>query len=108
MLKESKLERILNAKCSLVHRHSNLPFFLSARISHATQILKDPEVYNMAKKLRVPIEVLVSSNLKTSAVATVWDHPIKQFLQDGISVSISTDDPGIFGTDLNGKRNKRI
>jgi aminodeoxyfutalosine deaminase len=56
----------------------------------------------------VVLEVCPTSNLCTGALArqvgkadvTLSDHPLPDFLKRGIAVTLSTDDPGMFDTDL--------
>jgi len=41
------------------------------------------------------------SNIRTAAVPS-WDrHPIRRFMENGIRVSVNSDDPPMFGTDMN-------
>ena len=41
------------------------------------------------------------SNLLTGAVPSLKEHPIRQFIGAGIKVSVNTDDPPMFGSDMN-------
>jgi aminodeoxyfutalosine deaminase len=57
---------------------------------------------------RVVLENCISSNLRTGALAkqtgkasvTVADHPLAKLLAHGSLVTLSTDDPAMFHTDL--------
>ncbi|MDT0352660.1 hypothetical protein [Pseudonocardia charpentierae] len=42
-----------------------------------------------------------SSNLATRAVATLAEHPLPVFRDAGVTVTINSDDPPMFGTTLN-------
>ena len=42
-----------------------------------------------------------SSNIATRAVATLDEHPIRAFRDAGVTVTINSDDPPMFGTTLN-------
>ena len=42
-----------------------------------------------------------TSNIATRAVRTIDEHPIKEFVKAGVVVTINSDDPPMFGTDLN-------
>jgi aminodeoxyfutalosine deaminase len=44
-----------------------------------------------------------TSNAVTGAVARVEEHPIARALAAGISVSVNTDDPGAFGSSMDGE-----
>lgn len=70
------------------------------RLSHATILDSQPDVLQEVAGKRVPIEVNLTSNLRTGAVGRYEDHPVKGWIEKGIPVSISTDDPGVFGVTL--------
>jgi aminodeoxyfutalosine deaminase len=44
--------------------------------------------------------VCPTSNLATGAVEKLEDHPIKRLVQQGLLVTVNSDDPPMFGTDL--------
>ncbi|GHC85366.1 adenosine deaminase [Streptomyces flavofungini] len=71
------------------------------RIGHGTSSAKDPELLAHLAEHRIPLEVCPTSNIATRAVATLDEHPLKQFVDAGVTVTINSDDPPMFGTDLN-------
>ncbi len=72
----------------------------ASRIGHGVQIIHSTEVMDFVKKNDVTLEVCPTSNILTSAFDTLSDHPIRKFLDYGIRVALSSDDPHIFGIDL--------
>jgi aminodeoxyfutalosine deaminase len=44
--------------------------------------------------------VCPSSNVATRAVAAIADHPIVAFRDAGVTVTVNSDDPPMFGTSL--------
>lgn len=70
------------------------------RLSHATILDSQPDVLREVARKRLPIEVNLTSNLRTGAVVRYEDHPVKGWIEKGIPVSLSTDDPGVFGVTL--------
>lgn len=70
------------------------------RIGHGVQIAKDPFVMNLVRKNAIPLELCVTSNWLTQAVPTIDSHPIKNLMQSGVLVTINSDDPGIFDSNL--------
>ncbi len=46
------------------------------------------------------LEVCPTSNDLLQVVETIEDHPLPDLIEAGLSVSINTDDPGWFATDL--------
>jgi adenosine deaminase len=71
------------------------------RIGHGISAVQDPAVMDMLRDRKVPLEVCPSSNLFTGHYATTLrNHPIAQFMDRGLWVTLNTDDPTIFGVDL--------
>ena len=71
------------------------------RIGHGTSLVQDQELVDHLGEHRIPIEVCPTSNIATRAVRSLDEHPIKEFVQAGVIVTINSDDPPMFGTDLN-------
>jgi aminodeoxyfutalosine deaminase len=71
------------------------------RIGHGTSSAQDPKLLAHLAEHRIPLEVCPTSNIATRAVRTLTEHPIKEFAQAGVVFTINSDDPPMFGTDLN-------
>jgi aminodeoxyfutalosine deaminase len=71
------------------------------RIGHGTSSAQDPKLLEHLAKHGVPLEVCPSSNVATRAVASLDEHPIKQFRDAGVTITVNSDDPSMFGTSLN-------
>ena len=71
------------------------------RIGHGTSSFQDPKLLAHLAEHRIPLEVCPTSNIATRAVRTLDEHPIKEFVKAGIIVTVNSDDPPMFGTDLN-------
>ncbi|WP_341829371.1 adenosine deaminase [Streptomyces cyanogenus] len=71
------------------------------RIGHGTSSARDPELLAHLAERRIPLEVCPTSNIATRAVRALEEHPIKEFARAGVLVTINSDDPPMFGTDLN-------
>ncbi len=71
------------------------------RIGHGTVAAKDPELMRFIADRGVTIEACPVSNVRTGAVASVARHPIREFIDNGIRVTVNSDDPSMFGTDMN-------
>lgn len=70
------------------------------RIGHGVQIHTDPEVIRFVVDKKIPLELCPTSNWLTNAVPSLESHPFRQLMQKGVSVTINSDDPGVFGIDL--------
>jgi adenosine deaminase len=53
------------------------------------------------KERDITIEMCPVSNLRTGVVNKFEDHPIRAFIDKGIRVTVNSDDPSMFGTDMN-------
>lgn len=70
------------------------------RIGHGIQIIKDPKILRFVRDHGIPLEVCPISNWLTQAFKTHEEHPIRALMNAGIKITINSDDPGIFGTQL--------
>ncbi len=71
------------------------------RLGHGVNLAKDPVTLEYAARHEIPVEVNLSSNLQLTDVQDIATHPFLDFLRLGLRVSLSTDDEGIFNTDIN-------
>lgn len=71
------------------------------RIGHGTSSATDPSLLEHLAAEGITLEVCPSSNIATRAVATLAEHPLRAFVEAGVPVTISSDDPPMFGTTLN-------
>ena len=71
------------------------------RIGHGTTAVEDPTLLAHLAETGIPLEVCPSSNIATRAVAAIADHPIVAFREAGVTVTVNSDDPPMFGTSLN-------
>lgn len=71
------------------------------RIGHGTSAVQDPRLLAHLAEHRIPLEVCPTSNIATRAVATLDEHPLKEMVDAGVLVTVNSDDPPMFGTDLN-------
>jgi adenosine deaminase len=71
------------------------------RIGHGVTAAGDPALLSEIKTRGIAIETCPVSNLRTGAVKTIKDHPIRRFINNCIPVSVNSDDPPMFNTDIN-------
>ncbi|MEZ0392547.1 MAG: adenosine deaminase [Pseudobdellovibrionaceae bacterium] len=70
------------------------------RIGHGLQIISDPSIVTFVREQGIPLELCVTSNWLTQAIPNLQDHPIRKLMQSGVLVTINSDDPGIFDSNL--------
>ncbi|WP_235537120.1 adenosine deaminase [Nocardioides sp. Soil805] len=73
------------------------------RIGHGTSSASDPALLAHLAEAGIVLEVCPTSNIATRAVATLDEHPLRTFVEAGVTVTINSDDPPMFGTTLNGE-----
>ncbi|CAL9308459.1 MULTISPECIES: adenosine deaminase [unclassified Streptomyces] len=71
------------------------------RIGHGTSAPQDPALLAYLAEHRIPLEVCPTSNIATRAVTDIDRHPIREMVAAGVLVTVNSDDPPMFGTDLN-------
>ncbi len=71
------------------------------RIGHGVTAGQDPELIEYLKREKIAIEMCPVSNLRTGVVSTIKDHPIREYFDKGLIVTVSSDDPSLFHTSMN-------
>jgi aminodeoxyfutalosine deaminase len=70
------------------------------RIGHGVRCLEDPELVARLRDSNTMLEVCPTSNLLLHVVDSLESHPLRALIDAGLRVSVNTDDPGMFATDL--------
>jgi adenosine deaminase len=74
-----------------------------SRIGHGTALHQAPDLLEQVRRRGICVEVSLSSNVATGAVADLRAHPFLDFHRGGAAVCLNTDDKGVFGIDLSGE-----
>lgn len=74
--------------------------FGADRIGHGIRCLEDPELVDHLRRKAIPLEVCPTSNVRLGVVPRLEDHPLPRLLDAGLTVSLASDDPGLFRTHL--------
>jgi adenosine deaminase len=70
------------------------------RIGHGVRMLENPEVVQLVKEKRIPLEMCPLSNIQTKAVSG-WDtYPIRCYMEQGIVVTVNTDNMTVSDTTI--------
>ncbi len=73
------------------------------RIGHALAAQGDAELMDVLAERQIPLEINVTSNLRTGCCATIESHPLRLYFESGLMVTLNSDDPPMFGSDLLGE-----
>ncbi len=70
------------------------------RIGHALTAHQDPDLIQELAERQIPVEICVTSNLKTGVCPAIAEHPVRRYFDEGVMVTLNTDDPAMFSTSL--------
>lgn len=70
------------------------------RLGHGIALEKSEELRRLCKEKGIGIEMCPTSNLQTKAVEDLDKYPLKQFLDEGLLVSVHTDNRTVSGTSM--------
>lgn len=71
------------------------------RIDHGNRALEDDTLVQLLAQKQIPLTVCPLSNLKLRVVDKLENHPLKKMMNNGLLVTINSDDPAYFGGQLN-------
>lgn len=70
------------------------------RIGHGLTAGQDPELMEELSERQVPIEICVTSNVRTGCCADLAQHPVRNYFDNGLMLTLNSDDPAMFRTSL--------
>jgi aminodeoxyfutalosine deaminase len=72
----------------------------SERLGHALTLIDDEGLLREIVERQVPLEICLSSNLRTGCCASLSGHPVRRYYDAGACVVLNSDDPEMFQTSL--------
>ena len=78
--------------------HQALHYCNANRIGHGTRLFEDPELMQYVNDFRIPLEICITSNVQTRAVESFADHPVRLYYDEGLVVTLNTDNRLMSGT----------
>jgi aminodeoxyfutalosine deaminase len=70
------------------------------RIGHALHAFQDEELMKHLVEKQVPLEICISSNVRTGCCHDISSHPVRRYFDAGAMVTLNSDDPEMFGTSI--------
>jgi adenosine deaminase/aminodeoxyfutalosine deaminase len=72
----------------------------SERIGHALSAIQDSGLLLELRERQTPLELNPTSNLRTGVCPSFAAHPLRAYFDRGLLVTLNSDDPAFFGSDL--------
>lgn len=79
---------------------SVLEVCLAERIGHGVRAVEDPALVEELRAARIPLEVCPTSNICLGVAPDLPSHPFDRLYRAGVPLSVSSDDPVFFNTNL--------
>ncbi len=73
------------------------------RIGHGIGAVGDPALLEYLRRTQIPLEVCLTSNVRTGCVESIKRHPVRSLYDAGVPVILNTDDPALFQCSLQGE-----
>jgi aminodeoxyfutalosine deaminase len=73
------------------------------RIGHGIRSIEDPRLLAHLREKNIPLEICITSNVRTGVVASLAEHPVRRLYDAGVPIVLNTDDPALFGCTLTGE-----
>ncbi|MBK6734850.1 MAG: adenosine deaminase [bacterium] len=78
--------------------HQALHYCRAHRIGHGTHLIEDVDLMAWVNDRRIPVELCLASNVQTKAIPDLQSHPIRRFMEEGLRVTLNTDNRLVSGT----------
>ena len=70
------------------------------RIGHGTRLIEDPDLTQYVNDRRIALEICLTSNVQTKVAESYKSHPLREYFDRGLNVTLNTDNRLMSGTTL--------
>lgn len=70
------------------------------RLGHGVRSVEDPALLETLRERQIPLEICPTSNLRLGVYGSYGEHPLRRLWDQGLYVTVNSDDPPMFNTDL--------
>ena len=78
-----------------IHVKEAIEEFEAERVGHGVRVLEDQDITALARERQTALEVCITSNYQSGVVKALEEHPLMRLMDEGLNVTINTDDPSI-------------
>lgn len=78
--------------------HQAIHYCGAQRIGHGTRLYEDVDLMQYVNDFQIPLEICLTSNVQTRAISDFASHPVRQYFDEGLMVSLHTDNRLMSGT----------
>jgi aminodeoxyfutalosine deaminase len=71
------------------------------RIGHGVRCVEDSDLVDHLRRHQIPLEICPTSNIRLGVYPDYAAHPLRELWDLGLMICVGSDDPPLFGTDLN-------
>jgi adenosine deaminase/aminodeoxyfutalosine deaminase len=72
----------------------------SERLGHVLSAIDDPQLIEELKARNTGLELNPTSNVRTGVCPSFAQHPLRRYFDRGLLVTLNSDDPSFFGSDI--------
>lgn len=72
----------------------------ATRIGHGVAAASDDSLMVYMREHQIAVETCLTSNYQTATIDNLVNHPMRKFFDEGLLVTLNTDDPGVSDIDL--------
>ena len=73
------------------------------RLGHGVRSIEDPTLVEHIKELDIILETCPTSNVATKIYKNYQDHPVKKLFDQGVKITVNSDDPPFFNASIAGE-----
>jgi adenosine deaminase len=70
------------------------------RLAHGVRSAEDPSLVEVLSQRQIALDVCPTSNIRLGVYPTYADHPLRRLWEAGALITVGSDDPPLFNTDL--------
>jgi len=73
------------------------------RLGHGVRSIEDNDLVNEIRDLDIVLETCPTSNIATKIYKSYEDHPVKKLYDQGLKITVNSDDPPFFNASIDGE-----